>query len=80
MITYTTKKFTYNPESMHFAGEASELGGMPQKFDLISEWTNRKITFIRNNALKDADGDITLCQYSPEDLAYSALSLTIYND
>jgi hypothetical protein len=79
MITLSTEQFDYNPDSKHFAGEAS-MTGAPNRFTLKSQWTGDSIVFALRETLKDSDGAPTLWRYTPEDLSYSALSMTIYND
>lgn len=78
MITLSTEQFTYNPDSKHFAGDASEVG-TPDEFDLRSQWTDFTIRFTKREVLKSITGEDKLWRYTPKDLAYSALSLTIYN-
>jgi hypothetical protein len=79
MITLSTKDFTYNPDSKHFAGEASATGA-PERFALQSQWTGKEIVFAQRDVLMDRSGCATVWIYTPEDTAYAALSLTIYND
>lgn len=81
MIAISTKYFDYNPDSKHFTAFASELpDDGNDKIELVSQWTDKRIVFQCRETLFDCDGDVTMWRYTPEDLAYSALSLTVYND
>lgn len=81
MNTLSTELFEYNPDSKHFAAFDSELPGVPgNAFILKSQWTGKGLVFVLRESVKDVEGDTQLWRYTPEDLTYSALSLTVYND
>ena len=81
MATCTTEYFDYDPDTKHFTAFESDLPfDAAAAFTLRSQWTGKEIVFECTDTLKDAEGDVQLWRYKPQDLSYSALSMTIYND
>lgn len=88
--TYNTRAFSYTPESKMFVSEASTLtlgkhlldgqvynDAADAGFNLVSERTGRTIRFYFSHDERDADGDVTVSIYKPDqrDAARFALDL-----
>ena len=94
MLEISSKMFSWNPESLSFAGEASELehemGRQGQRrldyrdgqwgFHMRSHRTGRLLWFQRKEEHRDAEGELTHVEFRAHLGAGRQLTLMVFND